>query len=288
MEGSGAVQNGQSSAAPPQQASLIRPEQVKKLPHLNEETKARQEVGIQKLWDIINARPANSPEQQNAYARLSQISATLMHGMRQYQSRMKQQAAAQAGQQTGTTTTSHSNSNPTTFEQLDPAIKTRVNATQFIFPPAMTEGQPNADSWLREAKARFGQALQRSEMAKQRKLDLQRNLQARQQAGVVTPEEMNAFSTKIQQCQKAIAESDNFMIKFREQQQSFRQQAQQRFANQGQPGLADNNDQPMLANVPGNQPSQGPQGPTPHSISSAVSAARNQASAAPVATSPQI
>jgi transcription initiation factor TFIID subunit 12 len=103
----------------------------------------------------------------------------------------------------------------------------------------------------------------------------------------VTPDEMSVFSTKIQQCQKAIAESDNFMIKFREQQQSFRQQAQQQFANQRQPGLGDTNDQPMLANVLGNQPSQGPQGPTPHSISSAVSAARNQASVAPVATSPQ-
>jgi transcription initiation factor TFIID subunit 12 len=289
MEGSGAVQNGQPSAAPPQQASLIRPEQVKKLPHLNEETKARQEVGIQRLWDIINSRPANSPEQQNAYSRLGQISATLMHGMRNYQNIKKQQAAAQAGQQNGATTNSHGTSNPTTFEQLNPAIQARVNATQFIFPPAMTEGQPNADNWLREAKARYGQALQRSEMAKTRKQDLQRNLQTRQQAGVVTPEEMNVFSTKIQQCQKAIAESDNFMIKFREQQQSFRQQAQHGFTNQGQPmaGLGDNNDQPMLANVPGNQSSQGPQGPTPHSISSAVSAARNQASAAPAATSPQ-
>ena len=285
MEGSGAVPNGQPSAAPPQQASLIRPEQVKKLPHLNEENKARQEVGIQRLWDIINSRPANSPEQQQAYSRLSQISTTLMNGMRQYQQNKRQQAATQ--QQNGTSTTSHGTSTTTTFEQLNPAVQARVNATQFIFPPAMTEGQSNADNWLREAKARFGQALQRSEMAKNRKQDLQRNLQARQQAGVMTPEEMNMFTTKIQQCQKAIAESDNFMVKFKEQQQSFRQQAQQRFANQGQPGLGETNDQPMLSNMPGNQPSQGPQGPTPHSISSAVSAARNQASAASTATSPQ-
>jgi transcription initiation factor TFIID subunit 12 len=299
MEGSGAVQNGQPSAAPPQQASLIRPEQVKKLPHLDQETKARQEVGIQKLWDIINTRPANSPEQQQAYSRLGQISATLMNGMRQWnakkqqQQAAQQQAAQQAAQQNSTSTTSHGNSNATTFEQLNPTIQARVNATQFIYPPAMTEGQPNAENWLREAKARFGQALQRSEVAKQRRADLQRTLAARQQAGAATPEDINMFNTKIQQCQKAIAESDNFMIKFREQQQSFRQQAQgqQRFANQGQPGLGETNDQPMLSNMPsnmpGNQPSQAPQGPTPHSISSAVSAARNQASAAPTATSPQ-
>jgi transcription initiation factor TFIID subunit 12 len=290
MEGSGAVQNGQPSAAPPQQASLIRPEQVKKLPHLDQEAKARQEVGIQKLWDIINTRPANSPEQQQAYARLGQISATLMNGMRQWNARKQaaQQAQQQAAQQNSTSTTSHgSSSNAATFEQLNPAIQARVNATQFIYPPAMTEGQPNAENWLREAKARFGQALQRSELAKQRKAELQRNLATRQQAGTVTPEDINLFNTKIQQYQKAIAESDNFMIKFREQQQSFRQQAQQRFANQGQPGLGETNDQPVLANMPGTQPSQAPQGPTPHSISSAVSAARNQASAAPAAATPQ-
>jgi hypothetical protein len=49
MEGSGAVQNERPSAAPPAQPALIRPEQVKKPPHLNEEAKAHQEVGIQKL-----------------------------------------------------------------------------------------------------------------------------------------------------------------------------------------------------------------------------------------------
>ena len=283
----------EDSAAPPAQSALIRPEQVKKLPHLDNEAKARQEVVIQNLWDIIHNRPANSLDQTQAYSRLSQISATLMTGMRQYQNKKRQEAAAQ--QQNGASTTSHVTSNSQTFEQLNPTIQARVNATQFIYPPAMTEGQQNADSWLREAKARYGQALQRSEMAKNRKQDLQRNLQARQQAGAVTPEEMNAFNQKIQQCQKAIAESDNFMIKFTEQQQSFReqqqnfrqQQAQQRFANQGQPGLGETSDQPMLSNMPGNQPSQGPQGPTPHSISSAVSAARSQASAAPAAASPQ-
>jgi hypothetical protein len=48
-----------------------------------------------------------------------------------------------------------SNSNTKTFEELNPVIQARVNVTQFIFPLAMIEGQPNAKTWLREAKARF-------------------------------------------------------------------------------------------------------------------------------------
>jgi hypothetical protein len=103
------------------------------------------------------------------------------------------------GSKNGTNANSHGSSNAITFEQLNPAIQTRVNVTQFIFPPAMTEGQPNAKTWLREAKARFGRALQRSEMAQNRKQELQRNIQAILQAGVVPPEEMNAFNQKIQQ-----------------------------------------------------------------------------------------
>jgi hypothetical protein len=247
MEGSGAVQNGQPSVASP--LSFMRPEQVKVLPHLDQDTKTRYEVGIRKLWDIINTRPANSPEQQQAYSRLVQISATLMNGMRQWYAK-KQQAV----QHNSTSTTSHGSSNAPTFEQLNPAIQARVNATatQFIYPPAMTEGQRNTENWLREAKARFGQALQRTEEAEQGKADLQRILAARQQAGAATSEDINMFNTGIQKCQKAIAESDNFMIKFREQQQSFRQQAQQLFTAQRQPGLEDNHDQPMLANFPGN------------------------------------
>jgi transcription initiation factor TFIID subunit 12 len=92
MEGSGAVQNGQQLAAPPRQASLIRPDQVKRLPFLDQESKARHGVGIQKLWDIINTRPANSPEQQQAYAKLGRISAVLLQAMKQWNAKTQQLA----------------------------------------------------------------------------------------------------------------------------------------------------------------------------------------------------
>jgi transcription initiation factor TFIID subunit 12 len=138
------------------------------------------------------------------------------------------------GSKSGTNANSHGSSNATTFEQLNPAIRARVNVTQFIFPPAMTEGQPNSKTWLREAKARFGRMSQCLEMAQNRKQELQQNLQAKLQVGVVALEEMNTFNQKIQQYPKSHPESYNFMTKFREQQQSFRQQqAQRRFANQG-------------------------------------------------------
>ena len=182
---------------------------------------------------------------------------------------------------------SQGNSTATQFTQLNPMIQSRVNAIQFVFPPKMAEGTREADNWLREAKARFGQALQRSEMARSKKTEISRTVQQRTQAGnPFSPEEHEQLKGRIAQCDKAINESNTFMEKFKSQQNEFRQaQPQQRFSGQGQPVAGDGGEPAPIASV---QP--GPMaGPTAHSISSAVSAARSQASATQqAAMSPQI
>jgi len=290
MDGSSTAPN-QQSAAPMQQASLIRPEQVKRLPHLSDQVKAQQEVHVQRLWDTINKSVQGGIEHTKALSSLQALSSKLMQGMRQYQNMRKQQAAAQAGQQ-GSSQGAHGSGNSMQFKDLSAVIQQKVNAIHFTFPPAMVEGTPQADEWLKEAKARYGQALQRLEVAKSRRIEFQRAEHQRRSAGnPYTQEEVLAYQNKIGQCDRAINESNTFMVKFREQQASFQrqQQSQQRFPNQGPPGFADSENQPMMGNVQANTPqAPGPpgQGPTAHSISSAVSAARSQANTAQATGSP--
>jgi hypothetical protein len=56
------MQNRPQPTANTTQGSLIRAEQVKKLPHLRDDQKAQHEVLISKLWDVINSN-SNSNEQ---------------------------------------------------------------------------------------------------------------------------------------------------------------------------------------------------------------------------------
>ncbi len=139
----------------------------------------------------------------------------------------------------------------------------------------MIEGTRQAEEWLREAKARFGQALQRLQVARTKKAEFQRQAQQRQASGnPLTPQEMEVFNSKLAQCNKAITESQTFMEKFKAQQNEFRttqpsqQYTKQEGQEQAQPPSQGGG---QISNL---QPGVGQgQGPQAHSISSAVSAA---------------
>lgn len=309
MEGN-AAQPRPAQPTPQQQASLIRPEQVQKLPQLNPAQKQQYEQGVRRFWEILNTTPQGDPKHTEAYQGLIRTSNHLMAGMKQWQQNAKQRMAAQqqAAQQAqqapapapgpasapapapkqpghggpGQPAAPQGSNSGVQFGQLLPEIQRKVNEQHFYFPPAMTKGTEPAEVWLREAKARLGQALQRLQVAKQKKTEFQRQAQQRQQAGnPLNPQETEVYNNKIAQCDRAVNESTSFMKKFNEQQEQFRAaQPQHQFSKQ----VAAAGDGAEAGAAPHLQP--GVQGPTAHSISSAVSAARNQASAAQAAGSP--
>ncbi|KIX02199.1 uncharacterized protein Z518_08138 [Rhinocladiella mackenziei CBS 650.93] len=309
MEGN-TPQNRPAQPAPQQQASLIRPEQVQRLPQLNSAQKQQYEAGVKRFWEILNTTPQGDPKYNEAYQGLVKTSGQLMAGMKQWQQNAKQrihqqqqqqqqqQAAIQQQQPTqaqgqaqkpaqAPAATGQGGNSTMQFSQLTPEIQRRVNEQHFYYPPAMTKGTEPAEVWLREAKARLGQALQRLQVAKQKKAEFQRQAQQRQQQGnPLTAQETEVYNNKIAQCDRAVNESTSFMKKFNEQQEQFRAaQPQHQFTKQAvAPGEG-------AESANASQMQTGVQGPTAHSISSAVSAARSQASAAhagsPTATAPQ-
>lgn len=280
----------------------IRPEQVSKLPHLTPQQKVQTESRVKQFWEFIHANQSNQsdPKYIQASQELHKLSANLMQGMKAYnQHRQRQReqqaaaAAAGAGAQAGQPNQNQTQqpqqnaaaqpqpaSSAVTFSQLMPEVQARVNQHTFYFPPAMTEGTKPAEQWLQEAKARYGQAIQRAQMAKTKKNELQRAAHNRAQSGnPLTQAETDGLNAKIAQCDKAMRESQSFMEKFREQQEQFKNtRNQQRFS---QPTAS----QPGADGSAGDGPSQNAQmppnaqGPQAHSIASAQQAARNAASA---------
>lgn len=301
--------NRPAPAGPQQQASLIRPEQVQRLPQLNAAQKQQYEQGVKRFWEILNSSQQGDPKYNEAYQGLVRTSGQLMAGMKQWQQAAKQRQLAQQNSQQQS---NQSQANPQAskppvqaptapgapaqgatnsalqFSQLMPEIQRKVKEQHFYYPPAMTKGSEPAEVWLREAKTRLGQALQRLQVAKQKKAEFQRQAQQRtQQGNPLNAQEQEVFASKVAQCDRAVAESTSFMKKFNEQQEQFRAaQPQNQFSKQPA-AVADGTEQTPVAHM---QPAV--QGPTAHSISSAVSAARNQASAAqatsPTAAAPQL
>ena len=282
-----------AQSGPQQQQSLIRPEQVSRLPQLTPQQKQQYEQHVRKFWEVINNTPQGDARSNEAYSKLVQTSQTLMQGMKNFQlavakrkQQEKQQAAqeaqaapsAQMSQAAGTgpanQASSQQSGSAALFNQLYPEIQEKVNRLVFAYPTAMVEGTKQAEDWLREAKARYGQALQRMQVASA-KLNETKQAYSQRTAGgnPMTQPEHDQYRSRIAQCQKAISESQNFMEKFRNQQAEFRaQQPQQQFQKQTQQGQGGS----AVPTSAGGAQQSTQQGPPAYSISDAVSAARNQ------------
>lgn len=289
MENAG--QQRPAQAAPQQQASLIRPEQVSRLPQLTPQQKQQYEQAVRKFWEVMNSTPQGEPRYNEAFTKLVSTSQTLMQGMKNFQiaAKRRQQAAQQAAQgvqagQAGQPGPGQMPQQPqqpqpannVQFTQLLPDIQDKVNSLTFFYPPAMIEGTKQAEDWLREAKGRYGQALQRLQIATQKMNDLKQQVaQRQQQNNPLNASEQEGFRSKVQQCQKAITESQNFMEKFRAQQSDFRaQQPQHQYQKQQQAQQGSSGEAQPPSSAGGMQ--QTPQGPPAYSISAAVTAARSQ------------
>ncbi|EAW09202.1 putative transcription initiation factor TFIID subunit 12 [Aspergillus clavatus NRRL 1] len=319
MDGSQAPAN-QPIATPQQHSNLIRTDQVQKLPHLNEQQKAQHTQLVRNFWEILNSREPQSAEYQNAHMRLTQLSQNLMKGMRLFQHNRQQalqqhqqaQAAAAAAQ--GQPVQRTQSANPQSFNQLLPQIQQKVNGLQFFLPPNISKEQ--IQTWLPEARLRYGIALQKQEIGRVRISEMRGQFAQRQAAGNLSEEEVQDFKNRQLAAEKLFREGSEFLNKFKEQQETFKAQQNQQLnraglqsAGQAQThppqGTAEQTPAVTAAatptaatpaptisdkrpvNVPGQMhPGQAPT-PAPHTINSAVNAARNQVGQAAMSPTPQ-
>lgn len=320
-------QAGQPMTAPqqPQHSNLIRTDQVQKLPHLNDQQKAQHTQLVRSLWEMLNTRDPQSHEHQQAHTKLSQLSQNLMKGMRIFQQNRQQalqhqqnqgamgvqagqqpqagQSAApgaqggQGGQSTqGQPVQRTQSNNPQAINQLIPQIQARVSALNFFLPPNVTPEQ--VQTWIPEARLRYGIALQKQEVGRARMAELRSTYAQRQSQGNMSQEEMQEFKNRQLAAEKLFREGSEFLNKFKEQQESFKLQAQQNPQNQTMNQTGQGNQPVNISQAPAGAAApaatqaapntqagaaantmQSGQAPTPaaHTINSAVNAARNQA-----------
>ena len=313
--------NAQPTAPVVPHPNLIRTDQVQKLPHLDQKQKLEHANVIQRLWDIVNSQDAQSPEYHNALVRLTQISHTLMRGMRMFQRNRQQQivaAQAQAAaaaaaatqqqpagpggqqprqqqppgqQQPGGGQPQRGPANPQSFAQLLPHIQQKINGSP-LFPPINLSPE-QVPQWLAEAKLRYGIALQKHEIGRAKSNEFQQQLNQRQVAQNLSREEAQELKNRQLAAEKIMREGTEFVTRFREQQEVVRAQrataaaaaAQRQQQQQQQTGLATSQLPPAsAAGAPSSVNSSSQQAapvPAPHTVNSAVNAARNQANHQP-------
>jgi len=253
MSGSAQGSQGQMAQLLSQRpySSLIRPDQIPKLPHIDQSVKAKYTEAIKKLWDIVNARPRESGEHQEAVRKLSEASAKLSNGYKQWQQQQQQQHAVQQGsarpqsqgqpaqpaQQQQQPPQPVQQSQPTQQnvqpemsrqqqpqQQLPPQIVQHIQTFPFTLPPNMASGTVEGNKKLAELKATYVQFLMKQEQTKQQTMKINGLMEERKQQGLDVPADLIN--------RKAATEQDynknkNYIDEFRNTQRQYLAQRQQ-------------------------------------------------------------
>lgn len=281
--------NNPNLPALPPLSTLIKPEQVSKLSHFSEASKASYAQGIAKLWDQIQHRPQDSQDYQAAYRRLADVTGQIRNQIKKLHEQANQaallngQRPAGQGQQDPRQQPSQGNhvvAPPQGGESFSQKVIAKVQGQTFLVPPNLSQQGPEvAQGWLKEARLKYAQHLQKYETATVRMSELsQLSNGGRTNSGKgFLQEEVQALNNRKHQCQRAIQEARDYLAKFQAQQDSIKSgnNATSNFDPNRESGVQQHTtEQPQDTQT--NQPHKSTDQGQPHTVTSAVEAARNQ------------
>lgn len=250
MNNSTSSQAPQGSQPHPLQG-LIKPEQVSKLPNLSDQQKVAYTQGITKLWETLQKKNPDTQEYQQALKKLTDVSAQIKLSVRKWHQEQQGQGPQGAQQNGGVRPTNQgphvqsggpghqmpqvqqARSQAPTNEQFSSKVLQAVQNIQIIVPPQFqAQGQEKAQVYLREAKTKYAQSLQKIEVAGSKLQEIQNHAEQRQNQGKnFTPDEAQSITQMKAKYQQQSNEAREFLTKFKNQQEMLRIQQNQNAGN---------------------------------------------------------
>ena len=287
-----------NSATPARQSlpalhTLIKPEVIPTLQWFPEENKEQYRTGVAKLWHDIESNPENSAEYQKAYEKLIQVSINIQTKIKKAKGDAANAAMGAAQQNAGRPVSSgqpgvrpptQNGGQPPAPEYSNKVIE-EVRKLKIIPPVAVVaQGQEKTRAWVHDAQNKYASHLQRLEHASNQMRELEHRINQRQaQNRPLAPQEQEQIRAQREGIEQRQRDTNEFLRRFQQQQDALRAQQAQAQAGNGQeagpnttqaPSASTHtqehktgiNTQLQIKHEPPNQP---------HTLSSAVDAARN-------------
>jgi transcription initiation factor TFIID subunit 12 len=286
-------QQGQAAQqSNPAQIRLFRPEMMRGLPEqISAEEKKKWETGLTHLYQQMKDTSPDSQAYQSAKTRLVEFSQNLHRRLQniraqsgQGQARPSSQAAPPqsqvqgAGNAASLGATQPSKAQGSSNKPSD-QILNYVNSFPYVLPQQLTQGTPEAQKWLTDAKNRLGKALYTMETASRelKNLDIM-SKERKEQGNPLSQEENKDYLAKKEALQKQHSDAKRYSDGFRKSQE-------QQGASVSAPAVG----QQSMAQQGGGNATAGPQRPAVNAqqtqngslpgvqaVNSAIQSARNQ------------
>ena len=286
--------------APPALHTLIKPDVIPTLQWFPEENKEQYREGVAKLWHKIENSPENSAEYQTAYKKLVEVSFNIQTKIKKAKADAANAAMGAAQQNGGRPPSSgqpggrpptQNGGQPPAPEYSNKIIE-EVRKLKIIPPVAVVaQGPEKARAWVHDAQNKYASHLQRLELASVQLRELERSInQMQAQSRALTPHEHEQIRVRRENIEQRQRDTNEFLRRFQSQQDALRaqqdalraQQAQAQAGN-GQEAVPNTTQAPSASTHTqehktgtNTQTQIKPEPPNqPHTLSSAVDAARN-------------
>lgn len=206
---------------------LVRPEQIPKLANIPEEKKATYINGVSALWEQIRNRPSESPEYQNAYKKLNEVSETLKRNMNQMRaaqngSRPSSQGQPAADVRPGTQQPNQMPTGQPREPQFSPKVLDRVRQQTFLTPPdVIAQGPQRVQLYQQKSKQNYALHLQKYETS-QIKLQELAVLQQNKEGKTISQQDAQHLANFKNQYQQMSQEAQDYLKKFQAQQNNIK------------------------------------------------------------------
>ena len=244
-------------ASLPALQTLIKPEQVQGIPSIPADQKDQYTQGIARIWEKLRASHPNTQEHYEAHKKLAEVSRNIKAQISKWRQENGTQGSrivppvpgrpitqGQQGQQGQPGVYGGQGNAPVpqgqTNEPFSEKILQTVRSMSLVIPPPMWSQPPeNGQNWIREAKRKYAQYMQRFEISSLKLQEMSNTATQRQQQGKpLTEQEVHIYNVRKVQYQTQMQDAREHLNNFKKQQESFR--AHQQAVNQGH-GAQSNN-----------------------------------------------
>ena len=294
--------NNAAAAVPqalPSIKTMVRAEHISQMKHFPEEQREKYITGVTELWKQIDSHSPDSEEYRNAHVKLFQVSKSIKQVMQklntgdsaQQQNGVRPASSGQPAQQdakpAGLNPQNGVQPQPTT--QFSQKVIEEVKKLGIVAPTHLNGNETAAKQWVRDAQRKYAENLSKIESDQKKLIQLHTVATTRATQGKpLDQRETENYHAQVSRLEQSQREPKQNLHVFQKQQESYKaQQAQGQSIAGGNAtstvGQMSNSSAQLHSAITGglgpSQVKQELQG-QPHTVSSAVDAARNQSNPA--------
>ena len=290
----------------PAVSSLIKPDDILKISSFPDELRSKYVEGVSKLWGSIRNLPPEHEGHQAAHRKLVDITNQIRNHLRSKNLTQPGIGGAASASQATTTASMAQADRSAAQQQVLPngqlqisqkVAQVAVGLQLLVPPPVAAQSQEVTQKWIKEAKQKYAQQLQRHETYQAQLSEIGQLVENRKKEGkLFTEQEKQELTTRKNAAEGVRNSAREYLLKFKQQQEALK--AAMSASNLSAPQLdgtaISNNPMAMTENGEGTAVTQGALSQQPpehqgqaHTVSSALDAARQHAgSTERTATSP--